>query len=99
MCDAVARELWYRRAVLMGSQMSPDQDKEELSPSSRAPEEPLPILATCRARALGAITEFAECLAPEPSRCSHGLPFGDSRFCWHPRRQEIITRTSQAGAP
>jgi hypothetical protein len=52
------------------------------------------IPATCRARPVGGITEFAECLVVEQPRCRHGLLFGNACFCWHPRRQEIVARTT-----
>ncbi|HVM51509.1 MAG TPA: hypothetical protein VMU04_25985 [Candidatus Acidoferrum sp.] len=48
----------------------------------------------CRAKPVGNITEFAECLVKGHDDCRHGLRFGESRFCWHPRRQEIIARTA-----
>jgi hypothetical protein len=52
------------------------------------------IPATCRARPVGGITEFAECLVAEQARCRHRVLFGNARFCWHPRREEIVARTA-----
>jgi hypothetical protein len=70
-----------------------DKNQECALPPEHAAE-PLPFPATCRARAVGSITDFAECLTEQPTSCVHGLLFGGARFCWHPRRQDIIDRTN-----
>ncbi len=54
-----------------------------------------PIPASCRAQAIGSITEFAECLSQPVDACSYRIPFGLAYFCWHPARSEIVARTRQ----
>ena len=48
---------------------------------------------SCQARAVGDIADFSECLTAQPTRCTHGVPFGESRFCRHPQHKEIVART------
>jgi hypothetical protein len=50
----------------------------------------LPLLEYCRARAVGDIAEFSECLSYPPTGCTHGVPYGESRFCQHPQHKEIV---------
>jgi hypothetical protein len=62
---------------------------------TNAAEDPL-CAAACRARAVGDIADFAECLTQELDNCAHGIHFGHTRFCWHPRHREIVARTSRS---
>ena len=50
----------------------------------------LPLLEYCRARAVSDIAEFSECLSYPPTGCTHGVPYGESRFCQHPQHKEIV---------
>lgn len=52
-----------------------------------------PILATCRARLVGDITLFAECLTQAADPCVYRIPFGMAFFCWHPAHSDIAART------
>ena len=47
----------------------------------------------CQARAVGEIADFSECLTKQPTGCTYGVPFGESRFCRHPQHKEIVART------
>ena len=80
--------------LLEKGHMSKVEKKQERSLPSDHAGGPLPFPATCRARAVGSITDFAECLVEQPVSCVHGLLFGGARFCWHPRRQDIVARTA-----
>ncbi len=71
-----------------------DEVKLELS-------QPVPHWSVCRARNMG-LADFAECCVPLPLpwRCPHVVPFGNGRFCRHPRQGEIIAKTqNESGQP
>jgi hypothetical protein len=71
-------------------------DKRERSALSNDTGAKLPFPASCRARAMGDITDFSECLSKEPASCAHGIPFGEYRFCRHPQHKKIVARTSRS---
>jgi hypothetical protein len=61
-----------------------------------------PIGASCRARDVGDITQFAECLTQPGDPCGYRISFGKAFFCWHPAHSEIAARTrrpEQTGQP
>jgi hypothetical protein len=76
--------------------MPAPSDKPETS-VSKDTRGHLPFPAHCRARAVGEITDFSECLTQKPPNCTYGIPFGESRFCRHPHHQEIAARTRRSG--
>jgi hypothetical protein len=78
--------------------LEPSEIQEPSAPPNDATGN-LPFLASCRARAMGGITDFAECLTQEPANCPHGILFGESRFCQHPRHREIVAQTNRAKCP
>ncbi len=51
------------------------------------------IRPSCRAQAIGTITEFAECLIQPSEPCAYRVPFGLAFFCWHPAHSEIVAQT------
>jgi hypothetical protein len=69
--------------------------KQELSMLSNNSDAGVPFPAHCRARAVGEIADFSECLAPQPVICPQCIPFGQSHFCQHPQHREIVIRTRQ----
>jgi hypothetical protein len=52
-------------------------------------------IQNCRVFEIG-VENFAECLKPGPSTCSHALPFGYCFLCKNPRLDEIIENTKKA---
>ena len=78
---------------LLNHHMPEPSDKPKPSVTPKDTADSLPLPASCRARAVGDITDFSECLTEQPASCAHGIPFGESRFCQHPQRQEIVART------
>ena len=73
----------------------PNEQRERPTPSNEGADA-LPHAASCRARAVGDIPDFAECLTQQPDGCAHRVPFGESYFCWHPRHREIVARTKRS---
>ena len=73
--------------------MSKTDDQREPSAPPNEAAATLPFAESCRARAVGDIADFAECLTKQPEGCVHAVPFGESSFCWHPRHREIVART------
>ena len=51
------------------------------------------ISPACRARTVGSIGEFSDCLMDKNHACSHALNFGGGRLCFHPRHREIVAQT------
>ncbi|HWB58283.1 MAG TPA: hypothetical protein VG733_02280 [Chthoniobacteraceae bacterium] len=49
----------------------------------------LPDPSICKARAIGAITGFAQCLVERPMECRYVLYFGEGNICRHPRWREF----------
>jgi len=78
--------------------LEPSKIQEPSAPPNDASGN-LPFPAHCRARAMGEITDFAECLIHETTHCTHGILFGESRFCQHPQHKEIVAQTSRAKCP
>ena len=78
------------------SKFSPQHPVPEPAPSDKQPDSPQPSLGAgpdCRARRIGNIKLFADCLVSKERHCGHGLYFGESCFCHHPQRELIIART------
>ena len=76
--------------------MSEQHEQREQSAPPNDNIESVPYSTACRARAVGNIAEFAECLTKQSDACNHSVPFGESHFCWHPQHREIVQRTSQS---
>jgi len=74
----------------------PKTQNEASVPSGQTAGGALPDLENCRARAMGQIQDFAECLMAEPYGCAYACCFGYSYLCWHPRHQEIAERSLRA---
>jgi hypothetical protein len=64
------------------------------SPLEKKPPRRLPDMRICRAKPR--TPELVDCLVDNPGLCPHVLSFGDSYFCKHPKRDEIIARTVAA---
>ena len=52
------------------------------------------VSARCAAKRIGSIIEFAECLVHPTPQCSFGFSYGYGYYCRHPKREEIVARTS-----
>jgi hypothetical protein len=70
----------------------PDNKPEPAASPSGEKVDP-PFAERCRARSLWTVNEFAECLVSPPQNCGYAVSHGDHDYCYHPRRQEIVTRT------
>jgi hypothetical protein len=83
---------WYSLGWI-SNRMPEADNKREPAASPSNPEVHPPLSDNCRARSLWSVNEFAECLVPPPQNCGYALSHGDHYYCYHPRRQEIVTRT------
>lgn len=52
-----------------------------------------PDLPACRAMRVGKGADMVYCLRRDASDCGYALRFGSGFFCYHPRQNEIVTRT------
>lgn len=59
----------------------------------------VPFADTCRAAAIGSITEYAECQSLSPNGCPYRFPFGYVHFCRHPQQKEIVAWTNGTARP
>jgi len=84
-----------------------DKNKTELPvepindpPAPQSVQEPdsQKISPACRARTVGSIAEFSDCLTDHDRACSHALNFGGGRLCFHPRHREIVAQTRSSVA-
>jgi hypothetical protein len=73
--------------------MSEADNKPEPAVSPSSPKVHPPFSENCRARSLWSVNEFAECLVSPPQHCGYAVNQGDHFYCYHPRHQEIVTRT------
>jgi len=53
----------------------------------------VPKIAQCRAARFG--QNIVYCLVEDAATCGFSLRFGTSFLCLHPKKAEIVTRTSQ----
>jgi hypothetical protein len=52
----------------------------------------------CRARRIGIVKDFCECMTRNNAGCEFKFPFGDATFCRHPRWPEIVEQTPPPAA-
>ena len=76
--------------------MSDALDDRENGPAVAPPQGPAPFqipFEHCRAKAMGWISGFSECLAEAERSCPHRVAFGYGFFCHHPDHKLIAAAT------
>jgi hypothetical protein len=73
-----------------------EQSDQSPAPPQPAFQEGPEILDDCRAARIPDVTDFAECLVKTLPSCPNRLTFSAFRYCVHPHREAIITRTLAA---
>ena len=87
-----------RKRRLSARNFVPDSDSSEskLDPPKERPQPSVGTGPDCRARRMGSIEGFGECLVSRARHCPCGLDYGNSRLCHHPQWELIIARTEAA---
>ena len=56
-----------------------------------------PNLPACRAIRIGNGAAMVYCMGDNAANCGYSLRFGSGFFCYHPKQNEIVTRTKAVG--
>lgn len=70
-----------------------NRDGDGTEKESDSTPQSLGIGSDCRARRIGVIREFSDCLITSERQCEFSFFFGSGRLCRHPNHALIVSRT------